>query len=79
MGVGGGWGVGGCGWGGLGGRWMGVGGGWGVPPTYVHTHAHTCRHAHACTHVQACTFTCGKHDNFMQMADPIGGIPGNSL
>ena len=26
-----------------------------------------------------CTCTCGKHDNFMQMATPIGGIPGNSL
>ena len=83
-----GWGVGGCGWGvvggvvgwgmvgGLGGGWGGGwlggrvdrGGGWlGVPPTHVHmyTHAHTCR--------------CGKHDNFMQMAAPIGGIPGNSL
>ena len=43
------------------------GGGWlrGAP--------YTC--AHACTH----THTCGKHDNFMQMAAPIGGIPGNSL
>ena len=52
---------------GWGGGWMGVGGGWGVPPTHVHMHAHTC--------------TCmrGKHDNFMQMAAPIGGIPGNSL
>ena len=27
--------------------------------------------AHTCMH--------GKHDNFMQMAAPIGGIPGNSL
>ena len=26
-----------------------------------------------------CTCTCCKHDNFMQMAAPIGGIPGNSL
>ena len=28
-----------------------------------------------------CTCTCMhvKHDNFMQMATPIGGIPGNSL
>ena len=52
------------GWGG----WMdGGGGGWGVPPTHVHMHVH------------ACTCTCGKHDNFMQMAAPIGGIPGNSL
>ena len=45
----------------------GVGGwGWrwlGGAPTHVHMHA--------CTH--------GKHDNFMQMATPIGGIPGNSL
>ena len=37
----------------------------GVPPTHVHMHTHTCM--------------CGKHDNFMQMAAPIGGIPGNSL
>ena len=47
----------------------GVGGwGWGWlggAPTHVHMHA--------------CTCTCGKHDNFMQMATPIGGIPGNSL
>ena len=48
---------------GWGGGWMGVGGGWGAP--------HTCAHAHACERV--------KHDNFMQMAAPIGGIPGNSL
>ena len=42
------------------------GGGWlGVPHTDVHMHART--HAH------------GKHDNFMQMAAPIGGIPGKSL
>ena len=45
------------------------GGGWGVPPTHVHMHAHV----HARTHMH------GKHDNFMQMAAPIGGIPGNSL
>ena len=38
-------------------------------PTHVHMHAHA--HAH--------TRTCGKHDNFTQMATPIGGIPGNSL
>ena len=49
-------------------RLWGWGGGWmgvvgGAP--YTHVHAHTC--------------TCGKHDNFMQMAAPIGGIPGNSL
>ena len=50
------------------GGWMdGGGGGWGVPPTHMHMHVH----AHTCT--------CGKHDNFMQMAAPIGGIPGNSL
>ena len=44
------------------------GGGWlgGAP------HTHACMHAHARTHA------CGKHDNFMQMAAPIGGIPGNS-
>ena len=40
----------------------GVGGGWGCP--------HTCAHARTCMH--------GKHDNFMQMAAPLGeslGIP----
>ena len=52
---------------GWGAGWMGVGGGWGVPPTHVHMHVH------------ARTCTCVKHDNFMQMAAPIGGIPGNSL
>ena len=60
-------------WGIVGG-WMGLGGGWGVPPTYLHMHAHT--HMHKCTHMRV------KHDNFMQMAAPIGGIPGipgNSL
>ena len=42
--------------------------GWlGGVPTHVHTHAH------------ACTCMRGKHDNFMQMAAPIGGIPGNFL
>ena len=49
----------------------GVGGwGWGWlggAPTHMHMHVH----AH--------TRICGKHDNFMQMAAPIGGIPGNSL
>ena len=50
--------------------WMdGGGGGWRVPPTHMHMHTH----AHACTHMHV------KHDNFMQMATPIGGIPGNSL
>ena len=43
-------------------------GGWEVPP---HMCTGMCMHAHA--------RTCGKHDNFMQMAAPIGGIPGNSL
>ena len=61
-----GWGVDGWGWG-----WMdGGGGGWGVPPTHAHAHACTHVHAHTCTYV--------KHDNFMQMATPIGeslGIP----
>ena len=65
------------------GGWMGVGGFWGVggwgwgwlggAPTHIHMHMH----AHM--HVDACTHTCGKHDYFMQMAAPIGGIPGNSL
>ena len=43
-------------------------GGWGCP--------HTC--AHACMHVHTHTCTHGKHDNFMQMATPLGeslGIP----
>ena len=35
--------------------------------------------ARACMHVHTCTRTCGKHDNFMQMAAPIEGILGNSL
>ena len=52
---------------GWGGGCMGVVGGWGVPHTHVHMHVHAHTHAH------------GKHDNFMQMAAPIGGIPGNSL
>ena len=50
------------------------GGGWGVPPTHMHMHA--CMHTHMHTH--ACTHTHGKHDNFMQMAAPMGeslGIP----
>ena len=55
------------GWGG----WVDGGGGWlgGAP--------HTCAHAHM--HMHTCTCMCGKHDNFMQMATPVGGIPGNSL
>ena len=40
---------------------------------------HTCAHARACTHTHARTRARGKHDNLMQMAAPIGGIPGNSL
>ena len=46
--------------------WIWVGGGWGYPP---HMCICMCTHAH----------TCGKHDNFMQIPAPIGGIPGNSL
>ena len=69
----------------LGSLWLwGVGGGWrgwvvvgGYPPhtctcTCMHTHTHT--HTHTCT----CPCMCDKHDNFMQMATPIGetlGIP----
>ena len=55
--------------------WVGVvggglgGGGWGCPHTCAHAHMHV--HTHTCSH--------GKHDNFMQMAAPIGGIPGNFL
>ena len=54
---------------GLWGWGVGVWGGrWlGGAPTHVHMHMHA--HTHAC----------GKHDNFMQMAAPLGGIPGNSL
>ena len=53
---------------GWGGGWMGVWGGWGCPP-------HMC----TCMHVHARTCACVKHDNFMQMAAPNGGIPGNFL
>ena len=42
----------------------------GVLGGYLHTCAHACAHTHTCMH--------GKHDNLMQMAAPIGGIPGNS-
>ena len=45
----------------------GVGGGCGIPPIHMHMHGHAC----TCMH--------GKHDNFMQMAAPIGENPGNSL
>ena len=41
------------------------------PHTCAYAHAHMHAHEHTCMH--------GKHDNFMQMATPIGGIPGNSL
>ena len=60
--------------------WMGVGSDWGVPThmcTYTCIHTHTCTHTHMHTHAHTCMR--GKHDNFMQMAAPIGGIPGNSL
>ena len=49
----------------------GVVGGWGMgwwvvggAPTHVHMHVHIHTHAHTCMY--------GKHDNFMQMATPIG-------
>ena len=58
-------------WGG--GRWVDRGGGWLGGGPYTHAHACTCMHAHAHTCMR------GKHDNFMQMAAPIGGIHGNSL
>ena len=54
-----------------GGGWLGVGVVGGCPHT--HANAPACMHAHARTRAH------GKHDNFMQMAAPIGGIPGNSL
>ena len=56
------------GWGG----WVDGGGGWLGGGPHTHTHARTCTHAHARTHTR------GKHDNFMQMAAPIGfgEIPG---
>ena len=46
--------------------------GWGVVGACPHRCAHPC----ACTHMHTCTSMRGKHDNFMQMAAPIGGIPG---
>ena len=57
------------GWGG----WVDGGGGWLGGAPHIRAHARVRTHAHART----CTR--GKHDNFMQMAAPIGGIPGNSL
>ena len=59
-----GWGLGGWGWGVVGGAL-----------THMHMHMHT----HACMQMHTCTHAHGKHDNFMQMATPIGGIPENSL
>ena len=60
----------------VGGGWIGLGGGWiGV----VGGTPHTCTHAHTCMHAHARTCMHGKHDNFMQMAAPIGGIHSNSL
>ena len=56
---------------GQGGGWMG----WGVVGGAPHTRAH----ARACTHAHTRTCACVKHDNFMQMAAPNGGIPGNFL
>ena len=54
----------------------GVGGwGWG----WLGGAPYTCAHARACMQTHTRTRTYGKHDNFMQMAAPIGGIPGNSL
>ena len=57
------------GWGvgGWGGEWLGG------APTHMHMHAHTCMCMHTHTRMH------GKHDNFMQIAAPIGEIPGNSL
>ena len=55
---------------GVGGGCMGIKGCWGYPHTFAH--ARICRHMHTHTHMP------GKHDNFMQMAAPIGeslGIP----
>ena len=52
--------------------WVGGGWGWGMFPTHVNMYVH----AHTCTHAHAHTCMCGKHDNFMQMTTPIGGIPG---
>ena len=49
---------------GLGGGWME----WGVVGGCPHTHAHT----HTGMHTHARTCMCGKHDNFMQMAAPLG-------
>ena len=61
---------------------MGVGGGWGggwMGWGWLGGAPYTCTDAPTHTHVHAHTHMCGKHDNFMQMTAPIGGIPGNSL
>ena len=57
-------------------------GGWGVggwDGWWLGGTPHTCAHPHTCMHTQVRTCMRGKHDNFMQMAAPIGGIHGNSL
>ena len=51
----------------LGSLWLWGWGDWWMGEGLVGGAPHTC----TCMHV--------KHDNFMQMAAPIGGIPGNSL
>ena len=53
------------------GEWVGGGSGWGCPHTCGH--AYTCIYTHMHAHAWPCM--CGKHDNFMQMAVPFGGIP----
>ena len=61
------------------GEWVDRGGGDGwIGVGVVGECPHTCAHACTCTHAHACTCMRGKHDNFMQMATPIGdsmGIP----
>ena len=58
------------------GGWGGGGwGGWVDGVGVVGDVPHTCAHAHAFMHMHAHTRVCGKHDNFMQMAAPIGGNP----
>ena len=49
------------------GAWGGGRGVWGHGGCPQHTCTHMCMHA--------CTCVRGKHNNFMQMAAPIGGIP----
>ena len=57
---------------------LGMGGGW-MGWRVVRGCPHTCAYACACMHTHTRTCMHGKHGNFMQMAAPIGGIPGNSL